>query len=264
MLLIVLFVDHMLVDIFGLDRQNFFLITGFLLLLGISLFWFFSFTIFETFFTTKKRLKLLVKKTLHELNTPVATIEINTKMLRKKIDDKALLQKLDRIDQACQNLLHLYKDMEYSIKKEVHSLENEQIQLDELIQDSIKKFDEIKGDITITNSVQTCTITTEKRGFQTVIDNLISNAIKYNHKDGYVKIYMQKTNLIVEDSGIGIDTKNLFMVFDRYYQQDSSTEGFGMGLAVVKEFCDNNKIAIKIDSHTGSGSKFILDLKHLL
>ena len=52
-------------------------------------------------------------------------------------------------------------------------------------------------------------------------------------------------------------------MFDRYYQSDSSNDGFGLGLNIVKEFCDKNKITIKIDT-ISNGNIFRLNLKNIL
>jgi len=261
-LICILFANHLLVQKFGFNQENFFLITSFLILLGVLLFWFFSYGLFEGLFERKKRLQSVVKKTLHELNTPIATININTKMLRKKIDDEKMLQKIDRIEAACANLLKMYEQMEYSIKKEVQYVEEDFFDLAEAVKESMKHFEDIKGGIELRSSVKSVLIKTDKNGFIQVLDNLISNAIKYNKKDGFVQIELQGKKLIISDSGIGIDPKNLFVVFDSYYQADSANEGFGMGLAIVKEFCDRHKININIDSNE-EGTSFILDLKHL-
>lgn len=258
----VLFANHLIVEKFGFDRDNFFLITSFLILLGVLLFWFFSYGIFESLFERKKRLRSVVRKTLHELNTPVATININTKMLRKKIDDEKMLQKIDRIEAACANLLQMYEQMEYSIKKEVQFVEEDFFDLGAVVSESLNRFEDVRGDIELINTVKSVQIKTDKRGFVLMLDNLISNAIKYNKEKGFVKIELQGKKLIVRDSGIGIDPKNLFVVFDSYYQADISKEGFGMGLAIVKEFCDTHKIIINIDSNE-EGTAFVLELKHL-
>ena len=67
----------------------------------------------------------------------------------------------------------------------------------------------------------------------------------------------------IYNSGEQIDTKNLFIVFDKYFQEDSSKDGFGLGLAMVKEFCDKNKIAINIDT-LENGNRFNLNLKNII
>ncbi len=264
-LLSVLFANYLLVIKFGFTRDNFLLLTSFLLLFGLALFWFFASAIFENLFAGQGRLKKMLRKTLHELNTPVATIEMNAKMLRRALqDDEKLLKKLDRIDGSCKNLLQLYEDMEYSIKKEVYAVEADSFDLREAVAKSIDKFRDIKGDIEVQNLVKPLELKCDKKGFSTVLDNLLSNGIKYNTSGGYVKFYMKGSVLCIEDSGRGIDTKNLFVVFDRYYQEDSTQSGFGMGLALVKEFCDRNKIALNIESSENRGTTIMLDLHHCI
>ena len=104
----------------------------------------------------------------------------------------------------------------------------------------------------------------DRMGFVKVLDNLISNAIKYNKKNGYVKVILKKDYLIVEDNGIGMDSSELFRVFDRHYQADESKSGYGLGLSIVKSYCDKEKIYINIDSQKGIGSKFKLSLKNII
>lgn len=190
-----------------------------------------------------------VKQTLHEINTPVATILMNTKMIQKNISDEKTLKRLYRIEESCNDLLNLYEQMEYSLKQQIDIVENVEFLLDESILRSIKKFDDIKGDIVINNSVNTSIILkTDQNGFQRVIDNLLSNAIKYNYKDGKVDISLYNNWLCITNDGDEIDTKNLFKIFDEHYQLDKNSNGFGLGLNIVKEFCDKNKIEIKIKS----------------
>jgi signal transduction histidine kinase len=101
-------------------------------------------------------------------------------------------------------------------------------------------------------------------GFEKTIDNLISNALKYNlESNGLIKIEFKNMELIVFNTGKEIDTKNLFILFDEYFQEDSSKNGFGLGLNIVKDFCDKNKIAIKIEP-SKEGNSFILNLKNII
>ncbi|MGM0533488.1 MAG: sensor histidine kinase [Campylobacterota bacterium] len=264
-ILAVLFVNYFLVTRFGFTQQNFIFITAFLLLFGLSLFWFLSLSVFEHMYEGEGNLKQMLQKTLHELNTPVSTIQINAKMLGRKLDDDKSLQKLGRIQQASSDLLGLYDQMEYAIKKQVQSVETEHFDLCDIVDQSIERFADVRGDIRIFNEISRHSyLQTDKQGFAQVIDNLLSNAIKYNTSAGSVVFAMEGSKLTVSDTGRGIDTKNLFVVFDSYYQEDSSAKGFGMGLAVVKAFCDKHKISIHIDSREGRGSRFILDLKQVL
>ena len=208
-------------------------------------------------------LQTMVENTLHELNTPISTIKANIFMLEKSLHDKKDLSRVQRIKQASKDLINLYEKIEYKIKKEIDYVEIDSFDIKDIVDESISKFEDIKDNISINNYLSSYMITTDKIGFSSVIDNLISNAIKYNKKDGFVKIYQKDSRLIIEDSGCGIDTKRLFIVFDRYYQQDVKNRGFGVGLFIVKEFCDKYNIGIKIDSKDGVSTKISLDLKEL-
>jgi signal transduction histidine kinase len=123
---------------------------------------------------------------------------------------------------------------------------------------------ELKGDIDIKNSVKDLSVFSDREGFERMLDNLLSNAIKYNKREGFVKFYTKDKTLFIEDSGRGIETKDLFTVFDKAYQENPTTEGFGLGLSIVKKFCDREKIDIKIESKLDIGTTFMLDLKRVL
>lgn len=227
----------------------------------------FSKPLFENIFKSEKNLDDKIKKTLHELNTPVATILLNTKMLKNSTSEEKTLTRIDRIEQACNDLLSLYDDMEYSIKKEIEKIDIQEFILKESILETKRKFEELLHKSNIQCSIDidsSIFVKTDKKGFTTAIANLLSNAIKYNKPDGYIKIYMKNKTLYIEDSGIGIDPKNLFLVFDSFYQENTNTKGFGLGLSIVKEFCDNNKIAINIKSKEQSYTIVSLDIKNIM
>ncbi|MCH9814762.1 MAG: HAMP domain-containing histidine kinase [Epsilonproteobacteria bacterium] len=231
---------------------------------AILLYLFLGSPLIDNFLKSDKNLKMMVEETLHELNTPIATIEANLSMLKRSIDDKKSLKRLERIKEASSNLTKLYESIEYNIKDNIHEVEKERFDLQTTIDNTINKFEEIKGDITIQHEVPSMIITTDQSGFTTMLDNLISNAIKYNNKNGFVKLYMEDKILHIQDNGIGIDTKNLFIVFEKSYQENPTTQGYGLGLSIVKSFCDKHKIKIKIDTKKDIGTILMLDLQNIL
>lgn len=263
--ILTLFLNYILISNFGLNKDNFILIVLPLVLFSLTLFLALSKSILEPLFKSDANLQKTVKQTLHELNIPVSTIILNTQMLERKIEDEKALKRLQRIKKASNDLLKLYEQMEYSIKKEIDNIDKDEFFLYEVVNSSIDKFEDIKRNIQIKNSIsKNLIIKTDKNGFCKVIDNLLSNAIKYNDIDGYIKIGLKEnTILYIENSGHTIDTKHLFDVFDRFFQEDSSKNGFGLGLSIVKEFCDKNKIAINIIP-LEKGTRFELNLKRQL
>ncbi len=243
---------------------NLYLRVVFSIFLFISLYYFLSISIIKEYLKTDKKLKEMIDHTLHELNTPVATIEANVSMLQRSISDPKNKQRLTRIKNAAKNLTKLYESIEYGIKENIEQIEKSAFSLKEIVDESIKRFEDIKGSIKIKNDCEEIVVKTDKNGFQRVVDNLLSNAIKYNKKDGFVTFYTKNDKLYIKDSGIGIEPKNLFIVYEKSFQENPSTEGFGLGLSIVKNFCDKEKIEIKIDTKKNRGSSISLDLKNIL
>ena len=224
----------------------------------------FSISILKPLFKSDEKLPQSIKETIHELNIPVSTIKMNAQLLQKTISDEKSLKRLDRINQASNNLLKLYENMEYNIKKEIDKIDKQEFYLDEIIASYCEKFDDIKKNTIITTNVANIKLFTDLNGFEKTIDNLISNAIKHNIKENpLINIEYKNQILSVYNTGEKIDTKNLFIVFDKYFQEDSSKDGFGLGLAMVKEFCDKNKITINIDTFE-NGNSFNLNLKNII
>jgi signal transduction histidine kinase len=262
-LIIVLFLNYFLISRFGLNQENFIYIVIPLVVVGLGVFLSFSISILKPLFKSDEKLEQSIKETIHELNIPVSTIKMNTQLLEKTISDEKSLKRLERIKQASNNLLKLYENMEYDIKKEIDKIDKQEIYLDELVKNCVEKFDDIKKDTKIFVDVPKIKLFTDINGFEKVIDNLISNALKYNINENPIVEIKYKDNIFsVFNTGEKIDTKNLFIVFDKYFQENSSKDGFGLGLALVKEFCDKNKISINIDT-LENGNRFNLNLKNL-
>ncbi len=261
--LLTLVLNHFLTTQFGFNKATFYPITVVLIIFAALFYYFLSYQLLKPLFKSEKEIQNLIKETLHEINTPVATIKMNIKILQKKEQDEKNKDRLNRIEQSCENLLELYDQMEYNIKEQIDNVSDEVFNCDDIILKSIDKFNDIKKDISINYKSSKLLINADKNGFEKVIDNLISNGIKYNKPNGTIDIFLENDKLKVIDTGIGIDTKNLFSIFDKYYQENIFNSGIGLGLNIVKSYCDKYKIDLKIDSKLKEGSTFSLDLKGL-
>ncbi len=262
--LITLFVNYYLISLFGLNQDNFFVIVIPMVVFSLIVFLSFSKNILKPLIKSDENLQKQLKETIHELNIPVSTIKMNTQMLKKKLDDEKHLKRLSRIDQASDDLLKLYENMEYEIKTSIDKVEITKVNLYEIVFNSLDKFKDLKKDISIdTNIPSNIDINTDKKGFQKVVDNLISNAIKYNlESNGQIKIEFKENILSIFNTGQTIDTKNLMIIFEQDFQENSEVEGFGLGLNIVKSFCDKHNILINIDVKQ-NGNQFNLNLKTL-
>lgn len=264
-LLIILYLNYFFIAKFGLNQENFVYIIVPLLIVGLSIFLGFTNSILKPIFKSDEKLEQSIKETLHELNIPVSTIKMNTQLLEKSLNDEKSLKRLERIKQASNNLLKLYENMEYNIKKEIDKIDKKEFYLDEIIRDSCDKFEDIKNGTKIFINVPNIKVLTDLNGFEKTIDNLISNAIKYNAKENPEIIISYKDfTLSIFNRGEKIDTNNLLIIFDKYYQENPLNDGFGLGLSMVKEFCDKNKISINIDTKGEEGNFFNLNLKNIL
>lgn len=92
-----------------------------------------------------------------------------------------------------------------------------------------------------------------------IIDNLVSNAIKYNKQNGKIIVTLRGNVLTVEDTGIGINNDEINHIFSRFYTVDKShgeSVGFGLGLPIVRKICDRSGWTINVDSVPGEGTTF--------
>jgi signal transduction histidine kinase len=210
-----------------------------------------------------EKLSHLSKEILHELNIPLATIQANSSMLKKRLSDDKSLKRLDRIDAASIRLRRLYDELVYSINKEIHSIEREEFTLDDIISERVailREFGRNSFELAVDNHL----LIADKIGFEQMIDNLLNNAMKYSDRHSSIIVTTEGTTLKIRDNGIGIDEAELVEIFERYYQADSRQQGEGIGLALVKSYCDEMNIKIIIQSKKDHGTTVILDLQQLI
>ena len=120
---------------------------------------------------------------------------------------------------------------------------------------------DIRFNINIDKSIDACV---DKEMFNTIIRNLLNNAVKYSNREGIVslQISIQDYNIItiVSDNGIGISkeyTDSIFSITDKQIHNGTENEkGTGIGLLLCKEFAEKHKGTIWVESEFGKGSTF--------
>jgi signal transduction histidine kinase len=209
-------------------------------------------------------LSQLSSEILHELNIPLSTIKANTALLKKHLplEEKAL-KRLDRIEASSERLKRLYEELSYSIKKEIHPIEKVPVELPQLLEERIEALSSF-GRNRFMMQVSRMSIMVDRIGFEKMIDNLLMNAMKYSERTSVISLSLEEELLIIEDRGKGMDEAELLKVYERYYQGDSRSEGKGIGLALVKAYCDTEGISIQIDSEKGKGTRVLLDLRQVV
>ncbi|QHG91555.1 sensor histidine kinase [Sulfurimonas sp. CVO] len=206
-------------------------------------------------------LQNLSKETLYELNLPISTIMTNIHMLKKNLNSDKDIKRISRIENACEMLQQRYNELDYMIKLQSSNVTYEIINLDELLKSRVEFIKHIFPHIEFDLLVEPTQIYNDKVGLSKVIDNLIDNAVKYSQNIHKISIKLQDSALYIQDYGCGIDEMELLRIFDDYYQSNENIKGFGIGLGMVKRFCDTNNIVLKFRSKPNIGTVVILKFK---
>jgi len=201
-----------------------------------------------------------IKDTTHELNTPLSAILANIEMMDKSAMIEKNKTKLSRINIAAKTVSVLYKDLMYLTLEQEKENKNEEIKLQTLIENRVEYFTILAESkhLTFTLDLVDVMIVMDRRKLTRVIDNLISNAIKYNKRNGSIGITLRQNTLTVWDTGIGIDGEKIPLIFDRYLRFNDIEGGFGLGLSIVKKILDEYNISIKVESKEGEGTKMVM------
>lgn len=201
-----------------------------------------------------------IKDTTHELNTPLSAILANIEMMDTSVMVEKNRKKLERISIAAKMVSQLYKDLTFATLEQEKRYEDEEIAIKPLLKDRVEYFNILarSKNVKFELVLEHATVMMEKRKLVRVIDNLISNAIKYNKRGGKIKIVLKENMLSIEDKGIGISQEELPFIFDRYMRFNQSEGGFGLGLSIVKQITDEYGIKIVVESQEGEGTKMIL------
>lgn len=217
-----------------------------------------------------------VSNVSHELRTPLVSIlgyinlleekklgELNEKQLKAVgIIDKNINKLLGIIN----SLLDITRSEEKMFKEK-----REFVDLTQMIDNSIALYEPMTKARNISieflyDKTDRFLLESHKQLLEIIINNLITNAIKYNKENGSIFIELTKSEneiiLSVRDTGIGIDKIHLTKIFDRFYQVDnkitSNSGGFGIGLYLIKKYSAVLKCKIELKSEFGKGSEFIL------
>ena len=200
-----------------------------------------------------------IKDSMHEINTPLSIISVNIDLYNRKNESNKYMR---RMKAATKILSNIYNDMDYLIKHDKLKYEKENIDISAFVSERIDYFSEVgkMKNLIINADISLCPkIQMNPKQLQRVIDNTISNAIKYSNENSEIdiRLYMEdgKCHLSFQDYGMGIE--NVKKIFSRYYREDSNKGGFGIGLNIVKSIIEEMNIELKINSTPKVGSLFL-------
>ncbi|HIM93591.1 MAG TPA: HAMP domain-containing histidine kinase [Campylobacterales bacterium] len=191
-----------------------------------------------------------IKDTTHELNTPISAILANIEMMDKSVMSEKNIKKLSRINVAAKTVSHLYQDLTYLVLGHQRSVRDEWIDLEALVIDRVEYFSLLAEakQINFILDLEPREIWIDGAKIARVVDNLISNAIKYNKRGGEIVFRLREDCFMISDTGIGIEKEKISAMFERYSRFNSSEGGFGIGLNIVKSILDEYSLEVEVNS----------------
>ena len=227
----------------------------------------------------------------HELKTPIFAAQgfIHTLLdgaaedenVRERFLKKAA-RSLDGLDLLVQDLLMLSQIESGTIKMNFRKVDLVEItkevfdQLEDTAQERqitlsltlSSKSSNTLMNANVSENITECMVYADPQRIKQVFTNIIENSIKYGNESGFVKVFLQQNEetclITIQDNGLGIPSKHLERIFERFYRVEKSRSkergGTGLGLAIVKQILDAHKATIQVESKANKGTTFTFEL----
>lgn len=198
-----------------------------------------------------------IKDSTHELSTPITALMLSVDQLTKQAPSKALT----RIKLSSRQIADIYHDLTFLLQLDQSQRVDELINFEQLVLERVDYFTplaEQKG-ISFELALEPLEFEMERTAAIRLLDNILSNAIKYNLKGKKVFVSMQDNALHIQDEGKGMSEEELQQVFKRYMRVEKNRGGFGIGLDIVNQVTQKYSIIIEIFSKPNEGTLFKLD-----
>ena len=205
-----------------------------------------------------EKMNHFIQDTTHELNTPISTILTNIEMIETfgKHDENST--ELKRIEIASKTLSRIYDDLTYLNLNHKYHRNIVNLNMSTLVEERMVYFSamaEAKGLKVTVNTDSNVMLQMDKNDAIRLVDNLISNAIKYNRSKGILDVRLTEDIFSVKDTGIGIGSKDLSTIFQRFKRANKSEGGFGIGLDIVNQVVSSYGFILEINSKEGEGTE---------
>ncbi|MFZ4798205.1 MAG: PAS domain-containing sensor histidine kinase [Bacteroidia bacterium] len=224
-----------------------------------------------------------VNMTSHEFRTPLSIVKSSTQLIQMYLDknegeiisennkDKIIqktnniLFEIDRITALMTDVLTLGKMEANKIKANLHPINLNEFMVDYLTFDAINFLNKREVFYSAT-SCDNCIVNIDTKLFSQVLQNGLSNAIKYSPIESVIEIKMdcneQYLKLVIKDAGIGIPADEIANIFDSYFRSSivENIPGTGIGMSIIKMFVELNAGTVAIESKLGEGTSLIINL----
>jgi signal transduction histidine kinase len=200
----------------------------------------------------------------HQIKTPIAAMDLLLQ-LEASEQNKELAIELFKIEQYVEMVLQYLR-----MDRMTSDLLLKKYSLNDVIKQAVRKYAKlfIRKKLRLSMADLECEIVTDEKWLVFVIEQLLSNAIKYT-KEGTISIYMDPNSektLVIEDTGIGIAPEDLPRVFEKGftgYNGRSDKKSTGIGLYLCQQILMKLSHRITIQSEVGKGTKVFIDLQQV-
>lgn len=199
-----------------------------------------------------KAQKRFLRYAVHETNTPLAVIMANIELLELEFGKNT---HISNVEAATKNMYGIYDDLSYLAKKDKLIYERQKLILGTFIKSRIEFFNIVARQSNLSFEFQdSCTHDTveiNETNLQRIVDNNITNAIKYTKEFETIKIklYENSDYCVFEISSNSGIIKEPERIFSAYYRESKLKNGLGLGLRLVKSICDEENIKIELKSN---------------
>jgi two-component system sensor histidine kinase SenX3 len=210
-----------------------------------------------------------VENASHELKTPAATIQATAETLRQAAEDDpdAVPRFAVRLEREAVRLSRLVADLLDLSRIESGTPLDEMVSLSALAREECQRLQSAADAAGVALELRTETeqpIPGSSKDLSLLIRNLVDNAIRYSREGDKVIVEIEPAPggivLRVRDTGIGIPSRDLSRIFERFYRVDRArsreTGGTGLGLAIVKHVVENHRGDARVESELGRGTTF--------
>ena len=196
--------------------------------------------------------KQFLKHAVHETNTPLSVIMGNIEMYEMEHGKNKYMS---NIEVAMKNISSIYDDLSYLIKKNQVNEATHEINLVDFVRSRIDFFSQsaikFKSNFNFSSQRKIILLNFNEIKLQRIVDNNLTNAIKYSLPNETIKV---KMNVLNQDCHLVIESRSKQIldqqkIFEEYYrEQISDQEGFGLGLNLVKKICSEENVGIQLES----------------
>lgn len=195
-----------------------------------------------------------VQSAMHEIKTPLSIITLNNELrqLEQGTDSYS-----EEIDNALKTLHNSYRSMSFIMTKDKLTYELEILDLSQIVKERIEYFQTIAAvnDKKIIFDINShCRVHISLIELTRLIDNSLYNAIKYSTVGSTIDVVLVNNNLSFHNQGEAI--KNKEKVFHKYFRENKTVGGYGLGLNIIKNIADKYGIGIGLESELSSGTSF--------